>query len=84
MNSQLFSTLLKVLISLIFLSRFDINQLKSTKETNAINIRIIETQHPRDALIPTSAGTGHVLRLGFCEKNILSLFRETDTQTLKS
>ena len=27
--------------------RFDINQLKSTKETNAINIRIIETQHPR-------------------------------------
>jgi cold shock CspA family protein len=41
--------------------RFDINQLKSTKETNAINIRIIETQHPRDALIPTSAGTGHVL-----------------------
>jgi len=27
--------------------RFDINQSKSTKETNAINIRIIESQHPR-------------------------------------
>merc|ERR1711899_559880 len=33
--------------------RFDINQLKSTKETNAINIRIIETQHPR-----TGSGSG--------------------------
>lgn len=27
--------------------RFDINQTKSTKETNAVNIRIIESQHPR-------------------------------------
>ena len=30
-----------------FINRFDINQSKSTKETNAINIRIIESQHPR-------------------------------------
>ena len=27
--------------------RFDINQLKSTKETNAINVRIIESTHPK-------------------------------------
>ena len=27
--------------------RFDINQLKSTKETNAVNIRILESQHPQ-------------------------------------
>ena len=41
--------------------RFDINQLKSTKETNAINIRILESQHPQpsqtsSATSPTSAG----------------------------
>ena len=27
--------------------RFDINQLKSTKETNAINVRVVESTHPK-------------------------------------
>jgi cold shock CspA family protein len=44
--------------------RFDINQLKSTKETNAINIRIIETQHPRTTSATSGGaivGTGNTL-----------------------
>ena len=31
--------------------RFDISQLKSTKETSAVNIRIIESEHPKEAEI---------------------------------
>ena len=37
-----------MIIHLFLLSfRFDINQLKSTKETSAVNIRIMESQHPQ-------------------------------------
>ena len=32
---------------MFFNFRFDINQLKSTKETSAVNIRIMESQHPQ-------------------------------------
>lgn len=31
--------------------RFDISQLKSTKETSAVNIRVIESQHPREDIV---------------------------------
>ena len=52
-------------LTLFFLNyRFDINQLKSTKETNAINIRILESQHPQptqtsSATSPTSVSAGN-------------------------
>lgn len=36
--------------------QFDINQSKSTKETNAINIRIVESKHRRSPVASASAG----------------------------
>ncbi len=37
--------------------KFDINQLKSTKETNAVNIRILETTHKKPAAALVVDGT---------------------------
>ena len=40
-----------------FYVSLSVNQLKSTKETNAVNIRIIETQHPRSPEVVSSSGS---------------------------
>ena len=45
------------MIFFLFSFRFDINQLKSTKETSAVNIRIMESQHPQQQQIQQSAAS---------------------------
>ena len=40
--------------------QFDINQLKSTKETNAVNIRIIETTHKKPAIPDGTPQQGYI------------------------
>ena len=37
--------------------KFDINQSKATKETNAVNIVVVESKHPRDSPTPSQSNS---------------------------
>ena len=64
--------------------RFDINQPKSTKETNAINIRIIETQNPRAPIgACASAGTGNTPSTPTGSGDIVTEIKNSDSEQVQ-